>query len=317
VFRYRYLISSLALAGTVSAVAIGADQYASIQVGAHAKPHPSTRSSAVSDAVPLVGDGVSMTQVTEDQAAIRRAANVRVAAQQRRQRNQAALTAALQRYDRSADLAVVVVDRVSGRTYSYSGRTPYATASIVKVDILATLLLQDQWAGRALTAQEKALAEDMIEDSDNAAATQLWNRTGGISAGIRTFGLVGTRGGGDGYWGLTTTTAEDQARLLLAVSDPHGPLRDGGYLLGLMSNVDRDQAWGISAAAQPGERVALKNGWFPFSGQVGWTVNSIGRISDADTDTVVVVLSRGHPSLRAGINMVETVTKLTRQYLQW
>jgi beta-lactamase class A len=238
---------------------------------------------------------------------------------QQRQQRESALTAALQQYDRDpVDLAVTVVDRTTGRTFSYNGQRPFETASIVKVDILATRLLQAQRARRSLSAREKGLATRMIEYSDNDAATQLWWSTGGISASTGAFGLTATAGGAGGYWGLTTTTAEDQARLVGALADPNGPVHDGGYVLSLMGQVAAGQAWGISAAARPGESVALKDGWMPRDNQRGrWTVNSIGRITGAGTDVVIVVLSRGHPSLGAGIATVEAVTRQTRTYLSW
>jgi beta-lactamase class A len=241
-------------------------------------------------------------------------------AEAQRQQNEAALTAALRKYDQSryVDLAVAVVDRRTGETYSYSGQRRFETASIVKVDILATMLWQAQRAGRALTASEKSLATKMIEYSDNDAASQLWSRIGGIASTTKTFGLSATTGGSGGQWGLTTTTAEDQARLLLDLVDPDGPVDNAEYLLGLMSNVDDDQDWGISAAAQPGEEVALKNGWLSRSTQSGrWIVNSVGRINDADTDAAVIVLSRGNSTFNSGVAMVEAVSKLTRTYLAW
>jgi beta-lactamase class A len=243
-----------------------------------------------------------------------------VAAAAQREEAEAALTTTLQNLDGTGavDLAVAVADRRTGRTYSYAGRRSFETASIVKVDILATLLLQAQRAGRALTAQEKSLAAAMIEESDNDAASALWDRIGGIAGSAATFGLAATRAGTGGAWGLTTTTAEDQERLIGVLADPAGPVRDAGYLLGLMAGVDDDQDWGISAAAQPGEAVALKNGWLARSTEDGrWIVNSIGRITDADTDVSLVVLSHGHASFDAGVAMVEAVAKSVRATLGW
>nr|WP_308406433.1 hypothetical protein [Streptomyces tricolor] len=63
--------------------------------------------------------------------------------------------------------AVLAVD--SGRRAVY-GDAAFDTASIVKVDILAALLLRAQDAGRRPAAAERAHAARMIEDSDNASA---------------------------------------------------------------------------------------------------------------------------------------------------
>jgi beta-lactamase class A len=232
-----------------------------------------------------------------------------------RERQDAGLRAALAGYekDESVGLALVVVDRNTGRAFSYHGDRPFETASIVKVDILATLLLQAERAGRPLTESEKRLATSMIEESDNDAATTLWNRTGGIAGNATLFGLTATRSGLDGGWGGSTSTAEDQARLITALVGPRSPIKGSDYLFDLMRNVDDSQAWGISAAAERGEAVALKNGWLPIATDGGrWAVNSMGRITDSDTDVTVAVLSRGHETLQAGIDLVEEVTKMAR-----
>ena len=52
-------------------------------------------------------------------------------------------------------MSVAVLDMDSGASAVY-GEGAFDTASIVKVDILAALLLQAQDAGRQLTAAEKA-----------------------------------------------------------------------------------------------------------------------------------------------------------------
>ena len=228
-----------------------------------------------------------------------------------RQQRESALTARLAAIDGSVDLAVAVQDRRTGRTYTYAGTKQFRTASIVKVDILATLLLQADRAGRSLTGAEKALAATMIRSSDNDAASTLWRRTGGISATMSAFGLTSTRQGADGDWGETMTTAEDQLRLLAQLAAPAGAVPGGSYVLDLMSAVVSGQRWGVSAAARAGERVALKNGWYPADG--GWILNSVGRITDADSDLLLVVLSRGHPAYASGIRTVEEVAALVRE----
>jgi len=70
--------------------------------------------------------------------------------------------------------AVALVDGRTGNSYAYRPTTAFETASIVKVDILATLLLRAQDNGRSLTSSESALATRMIRASDNDAATSLW-----------------------------------------------------------------------------------------------------------------------------------------------
>ena len=221
------------------------------------------------------------------------------------------------------EFSVTVADRRTGRRYAYHGGRRQETASIVKVELLAAMLLKAQDRGRPLTAAERARVTRMIRASDNGAATKVYAAVGG-TAGLREagqrLGLTGTDPAG--AWGFTRTTANDQIRLLAALTDPQSPLAEDSrdLALELMSSVNADQNWGVSAAAFAGERVSLKNGWSSRSTEQGrWIVNSVGRISDDTTDTAVAVLSHGHGhgDKQRGIDAVEHVTALTRSYLGW
>ena len=55
---------------------------------------------------------------------------------------------------------------------------PYITASVVKLSVMATVMVQAHREGRGLTATEKSLIEPMITESDNDATTELWTRVG-------------------------------------------------------------------------------------------------------------------------------------------
>ena len=46
---------------------------------------------------------------------------------------------------------------------------PYITASVVKLSVMATVMVQAHREGRDLTATEKSLIEPMITESDNDA----------------------------------------------------------------------------------------------------------------------------------------------------
>jgi hypothetical protein len=213
--------------------------------------------------------------------------------------------------------AVAAVDRVTGVALTVNGSTRFRTASIVKVDILAALLLQHQRSGTALTNSQQDLARSMITSSDNAAASSLWRQidaAAGLSAANQTFAMTQTTPGTSGAWGMTTTTATDQRRPLQAVTDPTGPLSAAHreYLLGLMGRVVDSQDWGVPAAATPQATTCqVKNGWMPFTAQNGqWTVNSIGRIVEPGHDWLAAVLSDHHPSQGAGIATVEAAVRL-------
>lgn len=151
-------------------------------------------------------------------------------------------------------LAVTVLDPLTGRSLTY-GSGHFDTASVVKVDVVAALLLAAQDEGRPLTDRERRLATDAIRISDNEATHELWRLIGGpagLEAANARLGLRETVGGGDGHWGLTQTTTADRIALLRAVFGPRSPL-DGDsrrLLQQLMGSVAEGQNWGISAAAR-------------------------------------------------------------------
>lgn len=210
-------------------------------------------------------------------------------------------------------VSVAVLDVDSGESATY-GEASFDTASIVKVDILATLLLQAQDADRHLTATEKSYATTMIENSDNDSASALWRIIGkadGLDAANRTLGLTGTAGGDDMLWGLTQTTAADQLTLLQQVFGDDSKLSSASqsYIQQLMGRIEADQHWGVSAAAD-GSKWALKNGWLARSTTGLWDVNSVGRVTGTDgNEYLVAVLSNGSTTQAKGISMVEAAAK--------
>lgn len=206
------------------------------------------------------------------------------------------------------EVSVAVLDLESGESASY-GDGAFDTASIVKVDILAALLLQTQDEGRRLTATEKSYATAMIENSDNASASELWRTIGkaeGLDAANERFGLTGTEGGDGMLWGLTQTTAADQLRLLRQVFGEDSELSEASrtYLRGLMGQIAVGQQWGVSAAAD-GSAWALKNGWLPRTATGLWDINSVGRVTVDGHDYLVAALSDGNVTQAKGISLVE------------
>src|SRR5205814_10722845 len=232
------------------------------------------------------------------------------------------LTAALDGYlaNRPGRVSVAVADHGSGLVATYHANLRFETASIVKVDVLATLLLVAQDAHRELTQTERSLARQMIGESDNDAADDLWEAVGGskrIAQANRRFGLASTVLNA-AAWGKTTTTVADQLRLLNVVLDGAGPLgpHSVAQARAFMGSIADDQSWGISAAARPGEAFQLKNGWDKRDADHGrWMVHSAGAIRAADGPVTIVVLSDGHAAMNAGVAIVEQVARLARAQL--
>ncbi|MEV4823283.1 serine hydrolase [Micromonospora sp. NPDC049274] len=217
------------------------------------------------------------------------------------------IEAYVERYD--GHLAVAARDR-QGKAAVTVGTRRFETASVVKVNILAALLLRQSPQGRALSAGTRRLAEAMIVSSDNDAAVALWQRidgSRGLAAANRALGLRETKP--SSHWGTTTTTADDQLRLLTALTSPTGPLtpQDRAFIMGLMKKVIPEQRWGVTAARASDTRSSyVKNGWDTADVDGGhWLVNSIGRIVEARHDWLIAVLSDHHVSQKEGIRVVE------------
>lgn len=211
------------------------------------------------------------------------------------------------------DVSAAVVDMRTGESFVYRPRTRAITASIMKVDILETLLSRAQAEGQVLTEEELELSRQMIEESDNDAAQDLWNLVGGalaVAAYNARVGLENTVPNQAGYWGLSTTGALDQARLMEQVCSPSAVLtrRSRQFALDLMTHVDPAQAWGVSAGVTPNATVALKNGWLPYDGE--WHVNSIGCVRGSGRDYVIAVLVGGAPTEADGIHTIDGLSRL-------
>lgn len=219
-------------------------------------------------------------------------------------------------------VAVLDLDSADQEVAAYRSNESFDTASISKLGILAALLLKAQDEDRALTAAEREDAEEMIRTSDNEAANTLWQTIGeaeGLDAAHERLGLKATKGGPGTSWGLTQTTASDQIRLLRTIFT-RGPAASPGPPQGLdqtsrasirhlMAHITDDQSWGVSAAASPGSRWALKNGWNQRNTTGLWVINSVGHVTVHGHHYLISVLSSGNPSMKSGIKLVERATR--------
>ncbi len=229
--------------------------------------------------------------------------------------------------DRSGTVAASVYDLYTGQLWSLGNGVPQDEASIVKVDILETLLAQS--GKRGLSAAQQVLAQNMIEYSDNDAATTLWSDVGG-SAGVSAYnasaGLSETSPSlcvqCSGFpwpgWGLTTTTPSDQILLLRRIVEPNPLLTDAerNYALTLLDNVTPDERWGVNGGVSQQANVALKNGWLPLnSSDTDWQINSIGWVDGTGRSYLIAVMTTGDPSEQYGIDTIDQLSSLVWQNL--
>lgn len=216
-------------------------------------------------------------------------------------------------------LSAAVFDDRSGCWYHLRQGQRSSTASVVKVEIMAGVLLRAQNSGRELTAAERTRLSPMIRSSNDSAANALWTSLGGEPGMERvgaSFGLVATDEVSP-TWGLTTTTAEDQARFMESIIQGPGPLaahaRDVAWEL--LNDIAPAQRWGVRAGVSDGWRVGHKNG-FAGSTCCGWRVNSSGYVADpAGGGYAITILSDGWPNLGAGIPLVEVTARAVAQVL--
>jgi len=225
---------------------------------------------------------------------------------------------------RDGVVLAAVYDLRTGQTWHFGQGQPQDEASVVKLDVLETLLAERGRGGTELSAGDRTLAEQMIEDSDNDAATSLWDEVGGAS-GIRSFntsaGLADTVPSScvncPGFpwpgWGLTTTIPGDQLTLLRTLVEPNSLLTnpERSYALSLMENVTPDQRWGVSGGVPAQATVALKNGWLPLnSANNNWQINSVGWISGSGRDYLIAVLTTGNPTEQYGIDTIDQLAAM-------
>ncbi len=208
-------------------------------------------------------------------------------------------------------VSVAVIDLDDGDTVTVGEDEQFDTASIVKVDIVAALLWQNDGE---LTESQQSLAAAAIEYSDNASATSLFAQVGGregLDAFNAEIGLTDTVAGSDGNWGLTQTTVTDQLRLLDVVFGDDSVLDASAreWLAGLMGDVVETQNFGVSAAADDPDDAELKVGYLQRSATALWDVTSIGRIERDGHTLLVAVLSEDQTSFESGRTAIETAVE--------
>ncbi|WP_338695477.1 serine hydrolase [Streptomyces sp. Q6] len=219
---------------------------------------------------------------------------------------------------RGGTVSVALYDDRTRLSCTLAGGTRYDAASVVKVLMLEATLRRAAGWGRPLTAWERRNLRPMIRSSDNAAASRIWSDLGRtyLAGTLHRAGTTRTGLGPYGYWGLTRTTVNDQLRLLGALTGPRSFLSTGAraYGLRLMSEVRKDQRWGVSAGMPRGLRAHLKNGWLPRATH-GWRVHSIGAFTGGGRTYRIAVLSHGNPSMKYGVRTVERVAQAVHKAL--
>jgi beta-lactamase class A len=212
--------------------------------------------------------------------------------------------------DRVSTVAVGVDDPGQGLRCWLNGSLHFDSASVVKVTILSALLRKAQAEHRYLTRTEAVLAKEMITESDNAAASDLWVDVGryDLQRFLDLADMTDTYLGPGPYWGLTQITAYDEVLLLRLLVHQNSVLDTSSrdYVLDLMARVIPSQRWGVPAGAPTSLTVHVKNGWLPLF-PYGWRIHSIGAFTGHGGGYSIVVLTEDNPTMTYGIDTIEGI----------
>lgn len=210
-----------------------------------------------------------------------------------------------------ARFTAAVHDHRTGCEYHLEPQLELTTASVIKPQILAAVLLQAQDHGRSIAADDSARIELMIRYSHNHPPTSELYAAAGGAAGMEAtdarFGLTDTQH--SARYGATRSTAEDRTRLVEQLLVGGGPLDDESTTTAWawMSTVGDAQTWGVSAGLPVGHEFALKNGFYPMAGH-GWRLGTTGAVVDPAGGTyALTILTDRNPDEVSGIVLVEAI----------
>ena len=214
---------------------------------------------------------------------------------------------------RASTVGLKEIDSKTGVTCAYHATWHFYAASVIKATILGALLRMAQEQGRHLTATERSRAWLMITQSNNDAATELWDEVGMRRmqhflnlAKMKQTVLAQA-------WGLSLLTAHDEILLLTLLSGPNRILSQNSrvYAQSLMSHVISSQRWGVPAGAPAGVKVHVKNGWLPYPVSSNWEINSIGFFTSRKPyrNYEIAMLTHANRSMAYGIDTIEDAVK--------
>jgi Beta-lactamase enzyme family len=219
---------------------------------------------------------------------------------------------------RVSRVGLTVADPRLGLSCALHRTSHFDSASAIKATIISALLYKEHGPSH-LTSAQRGLAWRMITQSDNAAASALWDEVGDEE--MQRFAdaaHMSHTGLDDAAWGLSQLTAQDELTLLTLLTTHGSVLSDTsrGYVLWLMSRVIPSQRWGVPDGAPAHVTVSVKNGWLPDPESGRWHVNSIGAFRSLGAyrsrhvDYQIAVLTDGNPSESYGIATIQAVARV-------
>lgn len=172
-----------------------------------------------------------------------------------------------------------LLDRATGVMFCSENSTEQSnTASMIKSWLAADYLRRTAERGSKPGTQKLSDLSEMIRDSENEPASEVYAELGRSATITRMNALCGTSAkAGDGF-GKTQMSAQDACQLAHHLGDGSaaGP-QWTDWLLNEMRNVRGDGDFGIRKAFPQAEQpeIAIKNGWDTWSPTDDWTVNCL------------------------------------------
>ena len=171
-----------------------------------------------------------------------------------------------------AHIETVVLDRDTGQIVSNGDNSSFPIASVAKLFIADDLLLQESQGKTTLSPADHQSLDVMLRSSDDSAAQNFWNRSGGSAVIARVkarYGLPGTTAPWNGHWDVTTSTASDLVHYYSMLLDGSGglPPEQASVIIGNLAQSTPTgtdgypQRFGIPEGLYA-EPVAVKQGWF-------------------------------------------------------
>jgi hypothetical protein len=191
-----------------------------------------------------------------------------------------------------------------GRIHGFRRARRAPSASLLKAMALVAYLRLPSVRGRDLRDADRRLLGPMIRRSDNATAGTVLR-----TVGARRLYRLADRAHMSAFrfvwpvWGLSTTSAQDQARFFFRI-DRFVPSRHRAYALRLLASIVPSQRWGIPKARPPGWTIHFKGGWGSGTGLV---THQSALLLDGDRRLALSVLTRFNPSHRYGTRTIRGV----------
>jgi beta-lactamase class A len=220
----------------------------------------------------------------------------------------AALSKSLERAirGRTSRLGFAVSDPGLDLTCSLHETWHFDAASTIKATIISALLYKEGGPSH-LTKTQRSLAWLMITQSNNDAATDLWNDVGMTDMQRFLDRAHMTHTELNEAWGLTEETPQDELTLLQLIATAGKVLSTASrrYVLWLMDNVISSERWGVPYDAPSNLTVAVKNGWLPYPTGDDWHINSLGVFRGHHVLYEIAMLTSGNSSEGYGIGTIE------------